>query len=60
MVSHDVLVWGPAAEGERTSRGTVIAIPGWVWTCSCGQAGFGNESEVEAEYWADHHIGVSA
>lgn len=44
----DVLVWGPAAEGEKTSQGRVLP-PGWVWTCPCGASGVGYASEDAAD-----------
>jgi hypothetical protein len=46
-LTHHVLVWGPAAEGERTSTGRVLPA-GWVWSCSCGLSGVGFPSEDEA------------
>jgi hypothetical protein len=44
----DVLVWGPAAEGEKTSQGRALPA-GWVWTCPCGQSGVGYVSEAAAD-----------
>lgn len=56
MSEHDMLVWGPAAEGEKTSQGERLELPGWVWTCSCGASGIGHSSENEAEERADVHL----
>jgi hypothetical protein len=56
MAKHDVLVWGPAAKGERTSRGALILLDGWVWTCSCGRSGMGLPSEDAADSAADAHL----
>lgn len=55
MPDHDILVWGPAAEGEVLLSGKTLDIPGWVWTCSCGQSGVGYPTEAEAEDWAEVH-----
>ena len=44
----DVLVWGPAAEGDKTSQGRVLPA-GWVWTCPCGASGAGPASETAAD-----------
>jgi hypothetical protein len=51
---HDVLIWGPACEGERTSQGRVLPA-GWVWTCSCKQSGVGFVSEEAAELASEGH-----
>jgi hypothetical protein len=53
---HDILVWGPASEGERTASGQALAMPGWVWTCSCHSTGCGYVTEQEAEEFADRHL----
>jgi hypothetical protein len=53
---HDILVWGPAAEGEKTASGRTIEVPGWVWSCSCGQSGIGYPTEDDADHWAGIHL----
>lgn len=52
--AHEILVWGPAAEGERSSSGRVLRA-GWVWTCSCGASNDGYLSEDDAEVAAGGH-----
>jgi len=52
MNEHDVLVWGPAGEGERTASGRTVAA-GWVWSCSCGAWDDGYPDEDAADYGAD-------
>ncbi len=54
---HDILVWGPASEGDVTLSGKRIELPGWVWTCSCGASSLGHPSEADAEDGADRHLG---
>jgi hypothetical protein len=51
---HDVLVWGPAQEGERTSLGRILPA-GYVWSCSCGESGVGFQSEDTASDDSDLH-----
>lgn len=55
-VEHEVLIWGPASEGEKMSSGKLVPMQGWVWTCTCRQSGFGYLSEDDAANWADVHI----
>jgi hypothetical protein len=50
----DILIWGPAEEGERTSAGRILPA-GWVWTCTCGQSGVGLPSEEMADHAAQFH-----
>jgi hypothetical protein len=52
---HDVLVWGPASEGEHTSQGRILPR-GWVWTCSCQRSGVGFPSEAAAEEASEDHV----
>jgi hypothetical protein len=56
---HDVLVWGPASDGERTSSGRVLPA-GWVWCCSCGLSGAGFATEDEACDDSDTHVSQSS
>lgn len=54
-MAHDVLVWGPAAEGEWSSQGRVLPA-GFVWSCSCGESGVGFPSEDAADADSDRHL----
>lgn len=54
LPGHDILVWGPATEGETSSSGTVLPA-GWVWTCECGDSGTGYATEEAAETGAEAH-----
>lgn len=54
-MAHDVLVWGPAAEGERSAQGRVLPA-GFVWSCSCGESGVGFPSEDAADADSDRHL----
>lgn len=52
---HQVVVWGPAAEGETTISGCTVPA-GWVWTCCCGRSEVGLPSELAADQMADAHV----
>jgi hypothetical protein len=54
ICGSDILVWGPAAEGEKTSLGRRLPA-GWVWTCGCGAYGAGHATETDADAAADNH-----
>lgn len=54
MSTHEILVWGPAAEGERTASGRRVRA-GWVWTCACGESFNGFPSEDAADAAAEAH-----
>jgi hypothetical protein len=51
---YSILIWGPAAFGDRTSQGRVLPA-GWVWSCECGASGVGLASEDAAERKAAVH-----
>lgn len=56
---HEVLVWGPAAEGERTSSGHRVR-EGWVWCCECGEFADGFPGEDAADAGAEAHEALIA
>lgn len=53
--SHEPIVYGPVAEGERTISGGTYPMPGYGWSCTCGRSGFGYATEAEAEQWCEAH-----
>jgi hypothetical protein len=53
-MSLSILVWGPAAEGERSMSGRRLPA-GWVWTCGCGGSGVGLADEDAADEAAALH-----
>jgi hypothetical protein len=57
--NHDVIVYGPCREGERTVSGGIHPMSGYGWSCSCGAAGYGYESENNAGDWAAVHVGTA-
>lgn len=52
---HQIVVWGPASEGQRTISGKTVPA-GWVWTCCCGRSEVGLPSEDVADQMADAHV----
>lgn len=55
-VQHEVIVYGPVSEGDRTISGGTYPMSGYGWCCTCKQAGFGYSDEDEAGRYADAHI----
>lgn len=56
MSDHQPIVYGPVKEGERTISGGTYPMSGYGWACTCGQSGFGYETEADAEAWVDRHL----
>lgn len=56
MTEHQPIVYGPVSEGEATISGGQYPMPGYGWSCTCGQSGFGYETEDEADDWAERHV----
>ena len=56
MSQHDVITFGSVREGEKTISGTTYPMSGYGWSCSCHAAGFGYQSEDEADEWAAKHV----
>ncbi len=53
--THDVITYGPVAEGDKTISGGTYPMSGYGWSCSCKQSGFGYASEDEADEWSARH-----
>jgi hypothetical protein len=49
---HQVLIYGPATAGERTTSGKTMRA-GWMWTCTCGIWDDGYATEDDAEHGAE-------
>src|SRR4029453_15735698 len=45
----------PVAEGDRTISGGTYPMPGYGWSCTCGQSGYGYATEADAEEWCERH-----
>lgn len=53
---HDIVVFGPMAEGDRDISGQPYEVPGYGWGCSCHANAVGYPTEREAEDGADRHL----
>lgn len=53
---HDAYVWGPAEEGTPLRNGGSLYVPGWVWTCVCGQSQYGFLTQREAIDACANHL----
>lgn len=58
-VEHQPIVYGPVKEGELSSSGKPYPMPGYGWSCTCGQSGFGYPTEDEADDWAERHVNAA-
>lgn len=56
LMAHEIVVYGPVAEGEKTISGGTYPMSGYGWCCTCKQSGFGYADEDEADHYASAHI----
>lgn len=56
MKPCEPIVFGPVSEGDRTISGGTYPMPGYGWTCTCGQSGFDYRTEAEADDWCGRHV----
>lgn len=56
LAGHHTITWGPLREGEHSHGLLVVPMAGWVWVCTCRQAGFGYRDEADARRFAQLHV----